>query len=370
VDCAVHVYNCTPIMCHNWKTPFENLEHTKPDVTHLRVFGCSAYVFLPKEVGHNKLNPKSKLMTFIGYPQGIKGYLLMRSVNNVLFTAVQALFDETLYPKCPDMHCPGYTPAPDPPVGKQSEYNISPDDDEFCGNGGGPLPPFGPAGGPRPQLPPWQPPQSGYPPLPPSPLNHPSPSLSQSRSSSVLSYQDPPKLVYSRAPSPEPFVYDPDQFNSIEEQRAYLEQKAFEEELARNRPVRSGSQEDREYYCHLAEAFKQATGLKRGRSDDPWVEGFMETYRPNLHYQWEPSLPAQPQKGLSGSQPRRSGCARQPVVCPDNIYGNQNPIESEWMSNQGFQRLMEGVPAPSRSSNRPESPPYEGKGKQKANYLA
>jgi hypothetical protein len=40
------------------------------------------------------------------------------------------------------------------------------------------------------------------------------------------------------------------------------------------------------------------------------------------------------------------------------------------MSNQGFQRLMEGVPAPSWSGNSPEFLPYEGKGKKKANYLA
>jgi hypothetical protein len=85
----------------------------------------------------------------------------MRSPNNVLFTAVQALFNETLYLKCPDMRCPGYTPAPDQPDGEQCEYNIPLDDDEFGGNGGGPLPLYGPAGGPRPQLPPWQPPQSG-----------------------------------------------------------------------------------------------------------------------------------------------------------------------------------------------------------------
>jgi hypothetical protein len=123
VDCAIHVYNCTPIQRHNWKMPVENLTHTKPDVTHLRVFGCSAYVFLPEEVHHNKLNPKSELMTFIGYPQGVKGYLFMRSPNNVLFTAVQALFDETLYPKCPDMRRPRYTPDPDWPVGDQGEYN-------------------------------------------------------------------------------------------------------------------------------------------------------------------------------------------------------------------------------------------------------
>jgi hypothetical protein len=156
VDCVVHVYNCTPIMRHDWKMPFENLEHTKHDVTHLRVFGCGAYVFLPEEVRHNKLNPKSELMTFIGYSQGIKGYLFMRSPNNVLFTAVQALFNETLYLKCPDMHCPGYTPAPDQPDGEEGEYNIPLDDNEFGGNGGRPLPLYGPAGEPKLQFPPWQ----------------------------------------------------------------------------------------------------------------------------------------------------------------------------------------------------------------------
>jgi hypothetical protein len=40
------------------------------------------------------------------------------------------------------------------------------------------------------------------------------------------------------------------------------------------------------------------------------------------------------------------------------------------MSNQGFQRLMEGVPAPSGSGNRPESSPYEAQGKKCADYLA
>ena len=104
MNCAIHVYNCTPIQHHNWKTLFENLEHTKPDMTHLHVFRCGAYVFLLEEVRTNKLNPKSELMTFTGYPTRTKGYLFMRSPNNVLYTAVQALFDETLYLKCLDMH--------------------------------------------------------------------------------------------------------------------------------------------------------------------------------------------------------------------------------------------------------------------------
>ena len=64
VDCATHVYNHTPIQRHHWKMPFENLKHIKPDVTHLRVFGCGAYIFLPEEVRANKLNPKSELTPF------------------------------------------------------------------------------------------------------------------------------------------------------------------------------------------------------------------------------------------------------------------------------------------------------------------
>ena len=142
VDCATHVYNCTPIQHHDWKMPFENLKHMKPDVTHLHVFGCGAYVFFPEEVRVNKLNPKSKLMTFLGYPQGTNGYLFMRGLNNVLFMAVQALFDESLFPKCPDMCCPGYTPVA--PVNAQGEYNIPLEDNENGDDGGVPFVPAPP----------------------------------------------------------------------------------------------------------------------------------------------------------------------------------------------------------------------------------
>ena len=48
VDCATHVYNHIPIQHHDWKTPFENLTRMKPDVTHLHVFRCGTYVFLPE----------------------------------------------------------------------------------------------------------------------------------------------------------------------------------------------------------------------------------------------------------------------------------------------------------------------------------
>jgi hypothetical protein len=76
------------------------------------------------------------------------------------------------------------------------------------------------------------------------------------------------------------------------------------------------------------------------------------------------------QAGLSGLQPRRSGRSTQPVVYPDNLYGNQAPVDTKQMTDTEFQRLTSGVPAPSSSQSQSQSPQNTGKGKQKADYLA
>ena len=77
------------------------MTNQKPAINHLRVFGCGAYVFIPAEVQHNKLSPKSELMTYLGCAPGGNGWLFIRGPNNVLFTAAQATFDEELFPRCP-----------------------------------------------------------------------------------------------------------------------------------------------------------------------------------------------------------------------------------------------------------------------------
>jgi hypothetical protein len=82
-------------------------------------------------------------MTFIGLVEGTKGYIFMRSPNNIVFTAIQALFDETLFPKCPNMRCLGYTPVGLPPDDLQGEHN-GPLDNENEDYGGGSLPPLPP----------------------------------------------------------------------------------------------------------------------------------------------------------------------------------------------------------------------------------
>jgi hypothetical protein len=39
------------------------------------------------------------------------------------------------------------------------------------------------------------------------------------------------------------------------------------------------------------------------------------------------------------------------------------------MSNREFREIIDDVPAPSGSGNRPDSPPHEGKGKKRVDYL-
>ena len=84
-----------------WCMPCELLHGSKPDISHLCVFGCRAYVFLPPETRKNKLSPKSELMIYLGVGAGNHKFKFMCLKNNVIFTAAQALFDEHMFPKCP-----------------------------------------------------------------------------------------------------------------------------------------------------------------------------------------------------------------------------------------------------------------------------
>jgi hypothetical protein len=103
--------------------PHEMLKVQRPDVSYFKVFGCRAYVFLPKKV---RQNTKSELMTFISYADGVKGYLFMGSTNYV-FTAVKALFNENIYPRCPHMQCPDFVDIR--PLTDDSDHNTPSEDD-------------------------------------------------------------------------------------------------------------------------------------------------------------------------------------------------------------------------------------------------
>jgi transposase InsO family protein len=62
---AVYIMNRTPTAAVHGMTPEEKFTGKKPDVSHLRVFGCIVYVHVPDEK-RSKLNPKADKCIFIG----------------------------------------------------------------------------------------------------------------------------------------------------------------------------------------------------------------------------------------------------------------------------------------------------------------
>ncbi|KAK3749555.1 hypothetical protein QZH41_007287 [Actinostola sp. cb2023] len=72
---AVYLHNRSPTAALKDETPFERLFGRKPNISHLKVFGCVSYVHVP-DSQRKKLDAKARKAIFVGYPPGIKGYKL------------------------------------------------------------------------------------------------------------------------------------------------------------------------------------------------------------------------------------------------------------------------------------------------------
>jgi transposase InsO family protein len=66
VTTTVYIMNRTPTATVHGMTPEEKYSGRKPDLSHLKVFGCIAYVHVPDEL-RTKLDPKAEKCVFIGY---------------------------------------------------------------------------------------------------------------------------------------------------------------------------------------------------------------------------------------------------------------------------------------------------------------
>ena len=86
---AVYLYNRTPTKVQGWKTPYEIITGVTPDLSHIRVFGCRAYMHVPKERRiYGKLGAKARNMIFVGYIDGQKAYRLWdSSTHSVVFSS-------------------------------------------------------------------------------------------------------------------------------------------------------------------------------------------------------------------------------------------------------------------------------------------
>jgi hypothetical protein len=75
-------------------TPEEMRTGKKPDLGHLRIFGCVAYAKLAQEQRNSKLNPTSIRGTFVGYTSVTRQYLAYDLEAGTVERYSTARFDE------------------------------------------------------------------------------------------------------------------------------------------------------------------------------------------------------------------------------------------------------------------------------------
>lgn len=93
----VHVHNRSPSSALASGTPYSNFYKKKPDVSHFRVFGCTAYVHIQKDQRRG-LDSHTQKCIFIGYPDDYKGWRFYNPDTRKIVISNTAEFDERVFP--------------------------------------------------------------------------------------------------------------------------------------------------------------------------------------------------------------------------------------------------------------------------------
>ena len=90
---AVYVRNRSPSKAVSGKTPYEAWTGERPNVDHLRIFGCRAYAHVAKDE-RKKLDSKARKCILLGYGIETKGYRLYNMENSRVFYSRDVKFNE------------------------------------------------------------------------------------------------------------------------------------------------------------------------------------------------------------------------------------------------------------------------------------
>ena len=93
----VHVWNRCPTDAVKGRTPYQLWTGTKPNVSLLRVWGCTAYVHIQKDKREG-LGSHMEKCVFIGYPQRYKGWKFYNPTTKKTIISERADFDERYFP--------------------------------------------------------------------------------------------------------------------------------------------------------------------------------------------------------------------------------------------------------------------------------
>lgn len=92
---ACHLLNITPSTAINNEIPFTKLFQKNPSYSHLCVFRCLCYPFIPTS---HKLEPRSTPCVFLGYPSQHRGFRCLDLHTRKIIISRHVTFDETSFP--------------------------------------------------------------------------------------------------------------------------------------------------------------------------------------------------------------------------------------------------------------------------------
>ena len=93
----VHIHNRSPTSALTTMTLYECIYEHKPNVSHLRIFGCLAYVNVQKDK-RKGLQSHTQKCIFVGYPGQYKGWRFLDLQTRKELISDTAVFDERVFP--------------------------------------------------------------------------------------------------------------------------------------------------------------------------------------------------------------------------------------------------------------------------------
>jgi hypothetical protein len=92
---VVYVQNRSPHRILKNMTLEEAFSRKKPNVEHLRIFGCPLYIHVPKDT-RKKLEPSGKTRIFVGYSESSKAYRIYVPCQQNIEISRDVNFDERI----------------------------------------------------------------------------------------------------------------------------------------------------------------------------------------------------------------------------------------------------------------------------------
>ncbi|HVH78875.1 MAG TPA: hypothetical protein VM782_05770, partial [Stellaceae bacterium] len=135
VGAFIYVRNRSATSTVKGSTPYERWTKRKPDLSRIRIWGCTAYVHVQKD-RRTTMGSHMEKCVFIGYPAGYKGWKFYNPVTKQIIISERAEFDERYFlfkgPKGP----PTFSLLPELPVHTEPTAVQTPDlmgdDDADC----------------------------------------------------------------------------------------------------------------------------------------------------------------------------------------------------------------------------------------------